>query len=130
MTTSPLRLRRSQLWWVRLPGQPDDPHQPRPALVVSTDARNRVTDDVIVVPVFSRGALGPTRVALPVGTGGIPRDSVLFCDEVTTLDIDFLTDGPLGDAVPDAILAAVVRGIRRAIGETVPEPLTPPGGRP
>ena len=43
---------------VYIPGQPDDPHQPRPALVISEDVRNRLTDDVIVVPIFSTGRLG------------------------------------------------------------------------
>ena len=114
--------RRGQLWWAYLPAQPDDPHQPRPVLIVSVDVRNRATADVIVVPVFSRGALGPTRVALPTGIGGIPRDSVLFCDEVATIDTNFLTRGPLGGLVPVPLLEAVVRGIRRAIGEIVPEP--------
>jgi mRNA-degrading endonuclease toxin of MazEF toxin-antitoxin module len=121
--TAPVpRPRRGQLWWLYLPGQPNDPHQPRPALIISTDSRNRVTDDVIVVPVFSRGALGPLRVALPAGAGGIARASVLFCDEVSTLNVAFLAGGPLGGLVPATLLDAVVRGIRRAIGEVVPEP--------
>lgn len=104
------------------PGQPDDPHQPRPAVVVSDDVRNRVTDDLIVVPVFSHGRLGPTRVALAAGAGGLEHDSVIFCEEITTVDRDFLRCGPVGPRLSALMLAKVVRSIRRAVGEVVPEP--------
>jgi len=107
---------------VHTPGQPDDPHQPRPALVVSDDVRNRLRDDLIVVPVFSTGRLGPTRVALAPGEGGLPHKSLLFCEEVTTIDRDFLHRGPLGAQVPRQVLDSTVRAIRRAVGEVVPEP--------
>jgi len=114
--------RRGEIWMVHTPGQPDDPHQPRPALVVSEDIRNRLQDDLIVVPAFSAGRLGPTRVAAVAGAGGLPRDSVLFCEEITTIDRDFLHRGPLGSRVPRGLMEAVVRAIRRAVGEVIPEP--------
>ena len=107
---------------VYTPGQPDDPHQPRPALVVSEDVRNRMRDDLIVVPAFSAGRLGPTRIAAGVGTGGLAQDCVLFCEEVTTIDRDFLHRGPLGPRVPPVLMQKVVRAVRRAIGEVLPEP--------
>ena len=112
---------RGEIWSVRLPGQPDDPHQPRPALIVSADVRNRLADDVIVVPIFSRGAAGPTHVDLGRGAGGIKKDSVLFCEEVTTVDRDFLRTGPWGSPVGTEVLDRVIRAVRRALGETVPE---------
>lgn len=114
--------RRGEVWYAFTPGQPDDPHQPRPVLVVSSDTRNRNTDDAIVVPAFSRGALGPTRVAVEAGVGGLAHASVLFCEEVTTIDHDFFADGPLGPRVPEELMARVVRAVRRALGEVVPEP--------
>jgi mRNA interferase MazF len=118
----PPKPRRGEIWYVYTPGQPDDPHQPRPALVVSENVRNTVRDDLIVVPVFSRGRAGPTRVPIPAGAGNIPFDSVLFCEEVTTLDRDFLARGPLGPPIDGFRMDEVVRAIRRAIGEVVPEP--------
>lgn len=114
--------RRGEIWIVRTPGQPDDPRQPRPALVVSEDIRNRVRDDLIVVPAFSAGRMGPTRVAAAAGAGGLSRDSVLFCEEITTIDRDFLHRGPLGFRMPAGLMEAVARAIRRAVGEVVPEP--------
>ncbi len=114
--------RRGELWAVYTPGQPDDPHQPRPALIISADVRNRLSDDVIVIPIFSSGRLGPTRVVLRAGTGGIRHDSILFCEEITTIHRDFLARGPFGPTVPQNVLRHVVRAVRRALGETVPEP--------
>jgi len=114
---------RGEIWSVRLPGKPDDPHQPRPALVISSDYRNEVADDVIVVPIFSIGAESPTHVRIASGEGGIRRESVLFCEELTTLQIGFVVRGPWGPRVATSTLESVVRAVRRAVGEVVPEPL-------
>jgi len=107
---------------VYTPGQPDDPHQPRPALVVSEDVRNRLRDDLIVIPLFSRGTLGPTRVPVPARAGGLRTPGVLFCEEITTIDRDFLYRGPLGPRLSKLVLEAVLRAVRRAVGDVVPEP--------
>ena len=107
---------------VYTPGQPDDPHQPRPALVISEDVRNRLRDDLIVVPMFSTGKTGPTRVAVSVGPWGLRRPGILFCEEITTIDRDFAHRGPLGGRVPANLMEAVVRAVRRAIGEVIAEP--------
>jgi len=114
--------RRGEIWMASTPGQPDDPHQPRPALIVSEDVRNRVTDDVIAIPLFSRGRLGPTHVGIPGGAGGVMHACVAFCEEVTTVDRDFLASGALGRRIEPVLMAAVVRAVRRAIGEVVAEP--------
>jgi mRNA-degrading endonuclease toxin of MazEF toxin-antitoxin module len=90
--------------------------------VISADVRNALRDHVIVVPIFSSGRLGPTRVALSAGTGGLDHDSVVFCDEVTTLHHSFMGERPLGSRVPAGILREVVRAIRRAVGDVVTEP--------
>ena len=116
MTTSSQAPRRGEIWLVFTPGQPDDPHQPRPGLVISENLRNRRTDDLIVVPIFSAGRPGPTRLAIPAGVGGLPRDSMLFCEELATIDRDFLARGPLGPLVPDAMLERVVVAILIAVG--------------
>lgn len=113
--------RRGEIWNVDTPNQPSDPHQPRPALVISADERNRTEDDVVVVPIFSRGAIGPTHVPIRAGVGGLAHDSVIFCEEISTLDLEFLREGPLGGSVPDSLLQRVVRAVRIAIGD-VPMP--------
>jgi mRNA-degrading endonuclease toxin of MazEF toxin-antitoxin module len=78
-------------------------------------------DDLIVIPVFSAGQLGPTRVRLPARSAGLRHDSIAFCEEITTIDRDFLGRGPIGSLSPK-LMEAIVRGVRRAIGEVVPEP--------
>jgi len=112
---------RGEIWNAYTPGQPTDPHQPRPALVISADERNTLEDDVLVVPIFTRGAIGPTHVPIRGGVGGLDHDSVIYCEEITTLDMDFLSGGPLGDPVPESLLRIITRAIRVAIGD-VPMP--------
>jgi mRNA-degrading endonuclease toxin of MazEF toxin-antitoxin module len=101
---------------------PQDPHTPRTALIVSENRRSFHKDDYIVVPTFSEGNLGTTRVFLAEGQGGIGHDSILCCDEVCCLDQDFLDfeSGPLREKVDESILTEVVVGIRRAVGDVVP----------
>ncbi len=111
---------RGQIWNVYTPGQPADPHQPRLALVISNDVRNTTEDDVLVVPIFSHGRRGPTHVEIGAGMGGLDHDSVIFCEEITTLDTGFLEEGPLSDErVPESVMQRVVRGVRIACGELV-----------
>ncbi len=84
--------------------------------MISENTRNRRSDDVIVVPIFSTGRASPTHVPLEAGTGGVLHASVLFCEEIATLDRDFLHDGPLGTAVPASILDETVNAIIIAVG--------------
>lgn len=75
-----------------------------------------------MIPIYSSGASAPTRVDLPAGAGGLRRDSVLFCEEISTIDRDFFQRGPWGERVTDETMKAVLRAVRRALGEVVPEP--------
>jgi len=124
-TGQPRRLmppRRGEVWFAYTPGRPDDPHQPRPALVVSADVRNAHRDHIIVAPIFSWGRPSPVRVALAAGVGGLDHDSMVFCDELATVDLDVLAGkDPLGESVPNWIMVAVVKAVRRAVGDVVPD---------
>ena len=109
--------RRGQIWWGSTPGRPTAPHQPRPLLVISVDARNRHTDHVLVIPVFTTAAPGPTRVPIARGVGGPTHESVLCCEEISTVEHDNLDleVGPLGPLVPDDILEQVCIAVHNAI---------------
>jgi mRNA interferase MazF len=98
------------------PGQPTDPHQPRFVLVVSADVRNRARNHVMVVPIFSSGTLGPTRLVIHASGTGLRHDSVLFCEELTTIDKSFLEDGPRGRVSRD-LMDQVIVAVRRALGD-------------
>jgi mRNA interferase MazF len=89
----------------------------RPVIVVSHDGFNGTPGwrSVIVVPVSTspaQGLRGPTAVPLPGGSGGLDRDSVALCHQVTTLDRAKLTKR-LGE-LPESLLARVGEGLKIA----------------
>lgn len=90
----------------------------RPVVVVSHDAFNTTAGwrSVIVVPVStsaSQRRRGPTAVPLGRGSGGLRRDSVALCHQVTTLDRAKL-ERRLG-ALEDDALEAIEAGLRAAL---------------
>jgi mRNA interferase MazF len=114
MNSGPLR---GCLYWVKIPGEPEAKH--RPALVVSVNVRNRLANDVLVVPASTNLRPAPTHVRLKKGAGGVPRDSVLKCEQITTLPKHLLGEAALGGPLSGALLEEVERGILRAIGVAV-----------
>jgi mRNA interferase MazF len=105
---------RGCLYWVAIPGEPEA--KQRPALVVSVNARNRFADDVLVVPASTTLRPAPTHVRLRKGAGGLPRESVLKCEQITTLPKRFLSPSALGGPLPVGLLEEVERGVLRALG--------------
>ena len=90
-------MRRGDVWWARLrPRSGSEQRGDRPVIVVSHDGFNDTPGwrSVIVVPLSTSGRQarrGPTAVALPAGAGGLERDGVALCHQVTTLDRGKLT---------------------------------------
>ena len=105
---------RGCLYWVVIPGEPGEKR--RPALVVSADVRNRLANDVLVIPASTTLRVAPTHVRLRKGTGGIPADSVLKCEQITTLPKGLLSGSALGGPLAVGLLQEVERGVLRAIG--------------
>jgi len=105
---------RGCLYWVVFTGEPDEKR--RPALVISVAARNRLADDVLVIPASTTLRVAPTHVRLRKGTGGIREDSVLKCEQITTLPKGLLSESALGGPVSPMLLEEVERGVLRAIG--------------
>jgi len=119
--TSTLIPSNGEIWFVNIPNQPSDPHQPRTAIVISTNGRNQNASDVIVVPTTSSVNFRPhplVHVHIPAGEGGLPKDSYARCDQVTTLDKSLLRDGPLGGPVHLSYRWKIIYAVRRAIGDT------------
>ena len=114
MSGAPLR---GCLYWVTIPGEPGSKR--RPALVISPDVRNRLASDILVIPASTTLRPAPTHVELRKGTGGVPRDSVLKCEQITTLPKHVLSEAALGGPLPAPLLEAVERGVLRAIGLAV-----------
>jgi len=59
----------------------------RPALIISSDALNRHSLDVCVVPISTAEHKAfRLRPNLRAGEGGLDRDSWVKCDQVTTIE--------------------------------------------
>ena len=110
--------RRGEIYLVKLPGHPSDTKN-RPALVVSMDVRNRLANDVIVVPLTTNLRHAPTHVALPAGPGGLKETSVAKCEQITTLDKSFLLRGPFAGTISPSLMRNIEKAIQRAIA--IPE---------
>ena len=106
---------RGEIYLVKIPGHPND-RKLRPALVVSIDVRNRLANDVMVVPLSTTLRPAPTHVQITEGEGGVRLRSMAKCEQVTTLDKSLLVRGPFAGKVADDTMVAVERGIIRAIG--------------
>jgi mRNA interferase MazF len=90
-------VRRGEVWLAELrPRSGAEQTGRRPVVVMSNDGFNRVESwrSVIVVPMSTsvrQARRGPTAVPLERGAGGLERDSVALCHQVTTLDRGKLT---------------------------------------
>lgn len=108
---------RGCLYWVTIAGEPA--RKKRPALVVSVDARNRLASDVLLIPATTILGMSPTHVRLKKGEGGVPKDSVLKCEQITTLPKDLLSERALGGPLSAKLMDQVERGVLRSIGVPV-----------
>lgn len=89
--------KRGDIWWVEFPQYPKDPHQPRPAVIVSVDHRNERADKVQVVPLSSTNNGHRMNYAIPKGTTGLQDDSCAKCGDITAVAKTMLRGtGPIG----------------------------------
>lgn len=111
---------RGEVYWAMLtPRSGSEQAGRRPVIVISRDAFNQAPRwrSVIVVPLStsaSQARRGPTAVVLPAGTGGLAREGVALCHQVTTLDRAKL--GALLGSLTTAQLREVEQGLRIALG--------------
>ena len=86
------QVKRGDIYWATLaPRSGSEQQGVRPVIVVSHDGFNLAPNwrSLIVVPISTSEAQakrGPTVVPLPAGAGGLKKDSVALCHQVTTLD--------------------------------------------
>lgn len=109
--------RRGEVWLVDFPNRPDDPHLPRPGIVMSNDRHNEFFPTVIVVPVFNDEdfkRLLPTHICVARGTAGLVKNSRAMCEHVANVDKGRLVGMALGN-MPSTILTAIVQGIKKAV---------------
>jgi mRNA-degrading endonuclease toxin of MazEF toxin-antitoxin module len=88
----------------------------RPGLVISIDARNAGTNDLIVIPCSTNLRESPSHVRLARGEAGALQACVLKCEQLTTLPPGEVDPIPMGPPLGAARLREVERAVARAIG--------------
>lgn len=87
----------------------------RPALVISTDALNRFSLDVCVVPISGvEHKQFSLRPQLSAGEGGLAKVSWAKCDQVTTVEKHLAIYPPLG-GLPAESLFRIEQAVRIAL---------------
>ena len=107
--------KRGEIYLVNLPSKPKDVKN-RPALVVSLDIRNKLANDIIVVPLSTNLRPSPTHVLLQEGEGGLSKASMAKCEPVTTIDKSLLIRGPFSGRVSDKKMNEIEKAIMVSIG--------------
>ena len=102
-------MQRGEIWLVGLgPTQGHEHKGPRPVLVVSPEAFNRVTKVPIVVPITSRGNFARTAgFAVALAGAGTKTRGIIRCDQPRVLDLAARGGRKLED-LPDAIVDEVL----------------------
>jgi mRNA-degrading endonuclease toxin of MazEF toxin-antitoxin module len=94
----------------------DVPAEPKPVLVVSSDAVNRGMQPIVVqVTRTERVRMLPTYVVLEPGEGGVAVRSFVLCHELATLEDADIAEEPWGGMVPAHKLVAVERALMAAL---------------
>ncbi len=107
--------KRGDIWWVEFPQYPKDPHQPRPAVVVSVDHRNERADKVQVVPLSSNNNGHRMNYAIPKDKSGLQYDSCAKCGDITAVAKTMLRGaGPMG-TVNKQIVDGIVELAQQAL---------------
>jgi len=107
--------KRGDIYLVNLPSKPKDIKN-RPALVVSLDIRNKLANDIVVVPLSTNLRPSPTHVLLKKGGGGLSKASMAKCEQVTTIDKSLLIRGPFAGKISDEKMNEIEKAIMIAIG--------------
>ena len=111
--------KRGEIYLVNLPSKPKDIKN-RPALVVSLDIRNKLANDIIVIPLSTNLRPSPTHILLQEGEGGLSKASMAKCEQVTTIDKSLLIikviRGPFAGKISDEKMNEIEKAIMIAIG--------------
>jgi len=107
--------KRGEIYLVNLPSKPKDIKN-RPALVVSLDIRNKLANDIIVIPLSTNLRPSPTHILLQEGEGGLSKVSMAKCEQVTTIDKSLLIRGPFTGKISDEKMNEIEKAIMIAIG--------------
>lgn len=110
------QLYRGDVWRVQFPNRPNDPHLPRPAIIISTDKRNEHAGSVLCIPLTSKSRKMqlPTHVWIDKGTGGLDQDGTALCEQIADVSKECFVEGPIAK-MPSVIMDALVRALKKAV---------------
>ncbi len=104
-------MNRGMVHWVELPGD-----KRRPALIVSPASRNEAARTVLVAPVSSQLRFGPWHVALRAGEAGLPRTSVVKCEDIQVVRRELFNPRPVGGPLSADRMREVEAALMSALG--------------
>ncbi len=109
-------MKRGQVYIANLaPRSGSEQQGRRPVIILSHDSFNLTPNwrSIIVVPVSTTSRYGPTVIPLEAGAGGLKKDSVALCHQITTLDRSKLST--LLGILTDEEIQNVEEGIKAAL---------------
>ena len=102
---------RGCLYWAKTRGG-----KVRPVLVVSPESRNELSSDILVCPVSTNLRGGPWHVRLRKGQAGVPKQSTIQCEQITTIEKSRILPDMLGGPLSQKKMLEVETAIMLAIG--------------
>jgi mRNA-degrading endonuclease toxin of MazEF toxin-antitoxin module len=105
-------VKRGAIHWVSL-------DERRPAIVLSPDARNRLANDVIVVPCSTSARAMTWHVPLQRGEAGLPQSCMAKCEQIATVPKSWVDPIELGTLSPTR-MRQIERVVLSALGIIVP----------
>jgi len=105
-------LKRGAVHWVFL-------DEKRPAIILSPDVRNRLANDLIIVPCSTTARRMPWHVQLHRGEAGLPQACMAKCEQIATIPRSWVEPAELG-RLPAGRLHEVEVAVLSALGILVP----------
>lgn len=105
-------MRRGAVHWVSLDKR-------RPTIIVSPDLRNRLADDVIIVPCSTSARAMTWHVQLRRGEAGLPQACMAKCEQIATVPKSWVEPAELG-RLSSGRMREVELALLSALGIVVP----------
>lgn len=105
-------MRRGAIHWVSLDKR-------RPAVIVSPDARNRLANDVLIVPCSTSARAMPWHVQIRRGEAGLAQACMAKCEQIATVPKIWVDSAELG-RLSTGRMRALELAMLSALGIVVP----------
>ncbi|HYV68104.1 MAG TPA: type II toxin-antitoxin system PemK/MazF family toxin [Myxococcales bacterium] len=106
-------MRRGAVHWVSLDKR-------RPAIILSPDIRNRLANDVIIVPCSTSARPMAWHVRIRRGEAGVPEACMAKCEQIATVPKNWIEPTELGRLSPGRMLQ-VELAVLSALGILAPD---------